>query len=84
MASTTTTKVIVRTSEPPRLRVVPRFREVAGARQILWNLIRKEVKVKYKNSVLGVAWSMLSPLLYLGVFSIALPAAAYPTRRRTS
>jgi ABC-2 type transport system permease protein len=70
MASTTTAKVIVRTSEPPRLRVIPRFREVAGARQILWNLIRKEVKVKYKNSVLGVAWSMLSPLLYLGVFSI--------------
>jgi ABC-2 type transport system permease protein len=68
--ATTTAKVVVRTSEPPRLHVVPRFREILGARQILWNLIRKEVKVKYKNSVLGVAWSMLSPLLYLGVFSI--------------
>jgi ABC-2 type transport system permease protein len=66
----TSTKVVVRTSEPPRLRVVPRFREVWAARLILGNLIRKEVKVKYKNSVLGVAWSMLSPLLYLGVFSI--------------
>jgi ABC-2 type transport system permease protein len=41
-----------------------------GARQILWNLIRKEVKVKYKSSVLGVAWSMLNPILYLGVFSV--------------
>jgi ABC-2 type transport system permease protein len=70
MAATTSAKVVVRTSEPPRLRVVSRFREVLGARQILWNLIRKEVKVKYKNSVLGVGWSMLSPLLYLGVFSV--------------
>ena len=53
MATTTNAKVVVRTSEPPRLHVVPRFREVAGARQILWNLIRKEVKVKYTSSVLG-------------------------------
>jgi ABC-type polysaccharide/polyol phosphate export permease len=68
--ATTTAKVVVRTSEPPKLHVVPRFREVAGARQILWNLIRKEVKVKYKSSVLGVAWSMLNPILYLGVFSV--------------
>jgi ABC-2 type transport system permease protein len=68
--ATTTAKVVVRTSEPPRLHVVPRFREILGARQILWNLIRKEVKVKYKSSVLGVAWSMLNPILYLGVFSL--------------
>ena len=48
----------------------PRLRELWAARQILGNLVRKEVKVKYKSSVLGVAWSMLNPLLYLGVFSI--------------
>jgi ABC-2 type transport system permease protein len=68
--ATTTAKAVVRTSEPPKLHVVSRFREVVGARQILWNLIRKEVKVKYKSSVLGVAWSMLNPILYLGVFSV--------------
>jgi ABC-2 type transport system permease protein len=68
--ATTSKKVVVRTSEPPRLHVVPRFREVVEGRRILWNLIHKEVKVKYKSSVLGVAWSMLNPLLYLGVFSI--------------
>jgi ABC-2 type transport system permease protein len=30
--------------------------------------VRKELKVKYKNSVLGFAWSMLNPALYLLVF----------------
>jgi ABC-2 type transport system permease protein len=69
-ATATTSDVIVRTSEPPRLRVVPRLRELWGARQILGNLVRKEVKVKYKSSVLGVAWSMLNPILYLGVFTL--------------
>ena len=34
-------------------------------------MTRKELKVKYKNSVLGFAWSLLNPLLYLVVFYIA-------------
>jgi ABC-2 type transport system permease protein len=65
-----TSDVTVRTSEPPRLRILPRLRELWAARQILGNLVRKEVKVKYKSSVLGLAWSMLNPILYLAVFSL--------------
>ena len=34
-------------------------------------MTRKELKVKYKNSILGFAWSLLNPLLYLVVFYIA-------------
>ena len=34
-------------------------------------MIRNELKIKYKNSVLGFAWSLLNPLLYLVVFYIA-------------
>jgi ABC-2 type transport system permease protein len=64
------TDVTVRTSEPPRLRILPRLRELWASRQILGNLVRKEVKVKYKSSVLGLAWSMLNPILYLAVFSL--------------
>ena len=39
-------------------------------RELLLNLTRKELKVKYKNSVLGFVWSLLNPLLYLVVFYI--------------
>lgn len=77
MATVTTTSdrpagsdVAVRTSEPPRLHALARLRELAGAREILGNLVHKEVKVKYTSSVLGAAWSMLSPVLYLVVFSL--------------
>ncbi len=71
------TDVAVRTSEPQRLRPISRIRELSRSREILWNLVRKEVKVKYKSSVLGAAWSMLNPILYLAaftlVFTVVLP-----------
>jgi ABC-2 type transport system permease protein len=38
--------------------------------ELLANLVRKDLKVKYKNSALGFAWSLANPLLYLAVFSI--------------
>jgi ABC-2 type transport system permease protein len=39
-------------------------------RELLVGLVRKELKVKYKNSALGAFWSMLNPLLYLVVFYV--------------
>ncbi|CAN5702451.1 hypothetical protein BH24ACT4_BH24ACT4_08240 [soil metagenome] len=39
-------------------------------RELLGNLTRKELKVKYKNSVLGFVWTLLNPALYLVVFSL--------------
>ena len=47
-----------------RLALVWRYRE------LLVNLTRKELKVRYKNSILGFLWSLLNPLLYLVVFSV--------------
>jgi ABC-2 type transport system permease protein len=66
----TSSEVLVRTSEPPRLRVGQRLGELFRHREVLVNLTRKETKVKYKSSVLGVAWSMLNPVLYLVVFYV--------------
>ncbi len=37
-------------------------------RELIVGLVRKELKVKYKNSVLGFLWSMLNPALTLVVF----------------
>ena len=63
-------EVLVRTSEPARLRMWSRLKELFAFREILGNLVRKELKVRYKSSVLGVMWSMLNPLLYLAVFYV--------------
>ncbi len=56
-----TTQIVERTSEPPRLRVGPRLRVLSAHREILLNLVRKELKVKYTASVLGAVWSLLNP-----------------------
>jgi ABC-2 type transport system permease protein len=63
-------EVLVRTNEPPRFRPLTRLRDLWRHREILANLARKELRVKYKSTVLGVAWSMLNPLLYLVVFYV--------------
>jgi ABC-2 type transport system permease protein len=63
-------EILVRTNDPPRLRPVGRLRELWRDREILANLARKELRVKYKSTVLGVVWSMLNPLLYLVVFYV--------------
>lgn len=50
--------------------LVGRLREILRYRQVLSNLIRKELKVRYRNSALGFMWSMVNPLLYLAVFYV--------------
>ena len=64
------TQTVVRTSEPSRLHALARAREIWSFREILLNVVRKEVKVKYVSSVLGAVWSMLNPTIYLVVFGI--------------
>ena len=48
---------------------MPRLRELWGYREILANLVRKELKVKYTASFLGAIWSVLNPVVFLAVFS---------------
>ncbi|HUG84799.1 MAG TPA: ABC transporter permease [Euzebya sp.] len=44
--------------------------EVWRSRDLLRNLISKELKVRYKGSALGFAWSLLTPLLMAAVFTV--------------
>ncbi|MGZ8618817.1 MAG: ABC transporter permease [Actinomycetota bacterium] len=46
-----------------------RLRELWAYREILLNLVRKELKVKYTASVLGAVWSILNPIVFLAVFT---------------
>jgi ABC-type polysaccharide/polyol phosphate export systems, permease component len=55
----------------PRTSVIERFRRIVTYHELLVGMTRKELKVKYKNSILGFAWSLLNPLLYLVVFYVA-------------
>ncbi|MGH8908204.1 MAG: ABC transporter permease [Egibacteraceae bacterium] len=44
--------------------------ELWESRELLANLVGKELKVRYKSSALGFLWSLLTPLLMTGVFTV--------------
>lgn len=50
--------------------MLPDLRELIRYRYLLQNLVVRDLKVRYKNSVLGVLWSLLNPLLMMVVFSL--------------
>jgi lipopolysaccharide transport system permease protein len=40
-------------------------------RHLLRNLLVKDLKLKYQRSLLGFAWSLLNPLIMIGVYTLA-------------
>jgi len=47
-----------------------KIRETLRYRYLLRNLVVRDVKVRYKNSILGVLWSLLNPLLMMMVYTV--------------
>lgn len=47
-----------------------RLSDLWVSRDLLRNLVSKELKVRYKQSFLGVLWSLLTPLLMTAIFSV--------------
>jgi ABC-2 type transport system permease protein len=47
-----------------------RVHDIWTSRELLSSMVRKELKVKYKNSALGFLWSLLNPAMYLVVFTL--------------
>jgi lipopolysaccharide transport system permease protein len=46
------------------------WRELWEGRELLYYLVLRDVKVRYKQTVLGVAWAVLQPLFTMLVFSV--------------
>jgi ABC-2 type transport system permease protein len=53
-----------------RVSLWQRIIDLWRSRELFVFLVRKEIKVKYKNSFLGFLWSMLNPALTLAVFYV--------------
>jgi len=56
--------------------MISKFKELFRYRNLLINLTKKELKVKYRGSALGFLWSLLNPILltlvYFFVFSVVM------------
>jgi len=46
------------------------LREIIDYRELLGNLIVTELKLRYRNSILGFLWTILNPLFYLLILAV--------------
>ncbi len=58
--------------EPQSGFVAPNLREVWEHRDILLFLVRRDISVRYKQTLIGASWSVLRPALLAVVFSVFL------------
>ncbi len=56
--------------EPPRGWRMLDWRELWAYRELLWVLMARDVKVRYKQTVLGAAWAVIRPCTAMVIFSV--------------
>jgi lipopolysaccharide transport system permease protein len=70
--------------EPPKGWRMLDLRELWAYRELLWVLAGRDVRVRYKQTVLGAAWAIIRPLTAMAIFSIVfgrlanMPSDGYP------
>jgi lipopolysaccharide transport system permease protein len=56
--------------KPSRGWVFPQIRDVWAYRELLYFLVWRQLKVRYKQTVLGVLWAIIQPFFLMVVFSV--------------
>jgi lipopolysaccharide transport system permease protein len=60
------------------------WRELWAYRELLWVLMARDVRVRYKQTVLGAAWAIIRPVTAMVIFSVVfgqlanMPSDGYP------
>jgi lipopolysaccharide transport system permease protein len=58
------------TIRPPRSWAPLDVREYVGAHELLYFLVLRNLKLRYKQTLLGATWAVLQPLLTMAVFTV--------------
>ena len=70
--------------EPPKGWRMLDWRELWAYRELLWVLTARDIKVRYKQTVLGAAWAVIRPVLTMLIFSVVfgqlakMPSDGFP------
>jgi ABC-2 type transport system permease protein len=67
--STIETPVLVNAADS-KFSTVREIRELVESSNLLWNLVRRDLTVRYKRSIIGFFWTMLNPLLLMIILTI--------------
>ena len=57
-------------SADEKLSVINEIRDLAAHRNLLWNLVLRDLTVRYKRSMIGFFWTMLNPLLLMIILTV--------------
>src|ERR1700732_1814363 len=60
---------MVHVIEPPRGLLGINWREIWNYRELLYFMMWRDIKVRYKQTVLGAAWAVLQPLVTMIIFT---------------
>jgi lipopolysaccharide transport system permease protein len=60
---------VIRVTPPSGWWAIP-FREIWEYRELLYFLVWRDVKVRYKQTAIGVAWVVLQPLMNMVIFTL--------------
>jgi len=78
-----TVRAEIEVHAPPVVRIAPRrgwldlqLAELWSFRELLYFFVWRDVKIRYKQTVVGVAWAVLQPFLTMVVFSLFFGALA--------
>jgi lipopolysaccharide transport system permease protein len=63
---------LIEVNEPARRWAFPPLRDVWEHRELVYYLGRRDLAVRYKQTVVGALWAVLQPLLLAAVFSVFL------------
>jgi len=61
-------------SSKPRRLIIDEFKELIQYRDLIRNLVRRNVTSRYKRSVLGILWTLLDPLFTMLVMAFVFSA----------
>src|SRR5271157_5187178 len=66
MSSLSTTAISAERSE----RLQQFCKDLWDYRELFWTFVQRDIKVRYKQTALGVIWVVLQPLFVMGAFSL--------------
>jgi ABC-type polysaccharide/polyol phosphate export permease len=73
-----------RLAEPPagsryrrRLRLGPAMTELWRSRELVRTLVERDLRVRYKRTVLGFGWAVLTPVVFMLVFTLFFQRAGH-------
>jgi ABC-type polysaccharide/polyol phosphate export permease len=53
-----------------KVRLIPAIRELWSFRELILTLAERDLRVRYKQAVLGVAWAVISPIILMVAFTV--------------